>query len=126
MSAPPLAAPPSNVLQPPPLATQPPAAVGVAMPPMVPPPTHATQYVGAAPAQLPVAPQAANFPPAHHLWFFQHPGGMWYPFSKIDSRTLEEAFAKLGASPDAASEVATDGGRYTVDVKARTRAPVFW
>lgn len=45
------------------------------------------------------------------------------PFGRLDTNALEEAFK---ASPSEPGSCRTDGGRFVVDIAARTRTPLFW
>jgi len=49
---------------------------------------------------------------------------LWFPFSMSDSLALEQAFTSPTISPD--TKVATDGGRYDVEVLRRRRTAVYW
>lgn len=49
---------------------------------------------------------------------------MWVPFSFIDSENLEQALKSSSASGDRI--VATDGGRYDVNLDKRLRYPLYW
>ncbi|XP_057340973.1 phospholipase DDHD2 isoform X2 [Microplitis mediator] len=49
---------------------------------------------------------------------------IWHPFSMHDSLKLEEVFNSTEI--DADTKVATDGGRYDVEIVKRQRSPVYW
>ncbi|XP_008200242.1 phospholipase DDHD2 [Tribolium castaneum] len=75
---------------------------------------------------------AANAPnqvyrPVYHHWFFKREiegKTVWQPFSMVDSLALEQAFTSNDLDPD--KVVATDGGRYDVNILRRQRDPVYW
>ncbi|XP_054153497.1 phospholipase DDHD2-like isoform X2 [Oppia nitens] len=97
------------------------------------------------PSSLATAASAApvvTYEPIVHHWFYQLPivggGGehhhqhnqqqqqqVWQPFSLYDSYNLEQA---LIGSPNYGygMVIATDGGRYDVNVYDRCRRPVYW
>lgn len=59
-------------------------------------------------------------------WFFEHTidaKKRWTPFNFFDSQKLEDAFQSHDPN---LKIVTTDGGRFDVDIPARTRKPVFW
>lgn len=65
--------------------------------------------------------------PVYHHWFHKKEVEtkiLWQPFSMLDSLALEEAFTSTEISPDTA--VATDGGRYDVNILRRQRSAVYW
>ena len=47
---------------------------------------------------------------------------IWKPFSMIDSVAIEDAHS-ISTHTDL---IPTDGGRYDVDIKGRTKTPVYW
>ena len=59
-------------------------------------------------------------------WFYEHTLNgkkRWTPFTFTDSLALEEAYE----SHDLQRQIiTTDGGRFDVDIPARTRTPVYW
>lgn len=61
------------------------------------------------------------YQPVQPHWFYHKDGKSWLPFSFVDSRNLEAAYI----SEDKAV-VATDGGRYDVDLDSMKREPVYW
>ncbi|XP_044256193.1 phospholipase DDHD2 [Tribolium madens] len=75
---------------------------------------------------------AANAPnqiyrPVYHHWFYKREiegKTVWQPFSMVDSLALEQAFTSNDLDPD--KVVATDGGRYDVNILRRQRDPVYW
>uniref|UniRef100_A0A1B6C5Y3 WWE domain-containing protein n=1 Tax=Clastoptera arizonana TaxID=38151 RepID=A0A1B6C5Y3_9HEMI len=71
--------------------------------------------------------QGLTYRPVYHHWFFRKDiegKVLWHPFSMTDSLALEAAFTSPNISPD--TKVATDGGRYDVDVLRRRRIAVYW
>lgn len=69
----------------------------------------------------------AEYAPVQHHWFYRvdvEDNSIWRGFSVQDSKALEDAFH----SPDLNENtlVATDGGRYDVNVVGRIRTPVYW
>ncbi|XP_011505031.1 PREDICTED: SEC23-interacting protein isoform X2 [Ceratosolen solmsi marchali] len=63
----------------------------------------------------------------YHHWFFCREVEakiLWLPFSMHDSLNLEEVHNSNEISPD--TKVATDGGRYDVEILRRQRASVYW
>ncbi|KAG9510669.1 Phospholipase DDHD2 [Fragariocoptes setiger] len=94
---------------------------------------------------------ASTYKPLEHHWFYRQlagrkvrknsnanvqQGATWQPFSGQDSIRLEKAFKHLqeqskdrgDRQPPAEGEfvVATDGGRFDVDLVKRQRRPVYW
>lgn len=70
--------------------------------------------------------QTNEYEPVQKHWFYKTIRDRkiyWLPFSKIDSNALEEVFASTETDSNI---VHTDGGRFDVDVLARTRTPVYW
>ncbi|KAL0130092.1 hypothetical protein PUN28_002004 [Cardiocondyla obscurior] len=68
-----------------------------------------------------------QYRPVYHHWFYRkevESKTLWLPFSMQDSLKLEEAHNSSDISPE--TIVATDGGRYDVDILRRERAPVYW
>ncbi|KAG8273149.1 S23-interacting protein [Homalodisca vitripennis] len=71
--------------------------------------------------------QGATYRPVYHHWFYKkmvEGKVLWQPFSMSDSLALEEAFTSATISPD--TKVATDGGRYDVEVLRRRRSAAYW
>ncbi|CAG7836848.1 unnamed protein product [Allacma fusca] len=69
-------------------------------------------------------PTPLQYTPVSYHWFFLKEvegKGIWKPFSFLDSVALEDAY--LNGSTGL---VATDGGRYDVNVTQRLRTPVYW
>ncbi|XP_043268616.1 SEC23-interacting protein-like isoform X2 [Venturia canescens] len=65
--------------------------------------------------------------PVYHHWFYRkevETKVLWLPFSMQDSLSLEEVHNSSEITPE--TTVATDGGRYDVDILRRTRTPVYW
>ena len=62
-----------------------------------------------------------QYQPVQSHWFYQNDGKVWLPFSFIDSRALEAAFTTKEKTC-----VATDGGRYDVDLDSMKREAVYW
>lgn len=59
-------------------------------------------------------------------WFYEHTidaKKRWTPFSFLDSAALEEALESHDANR---RTITTGGGRFDVDIPARTRTPVYW
>ncbi|XP_059473990.1 proline-rich protein 36-like [Neocloeon triangulifer] len=74
---------------------------------------------------MPLDGNAPPYAPVTFHWFFKQiieTKEMWCPFSKKDSSSLEAAF--LAGEQDRV--VATDGGRYDVNVFLRKRVPIYW
>ncbi|XP_033209663.1 SEC23-interacting protein isoform X2 [Belonocnema kinseyi] len=68
-----------------------------------------------------------QYRPVYHHWFFRkevESKVLWIPFSMHDSLNLEEIHNSNEISPE--TKVATDGGRYDVDILRRERTPVYW
>ncbi|KAL3863613.1 hypothetical protein ACJMK2_005363 [Sinanodonta woodiana] len=101
-----------------------------------PPPVH---FVGPPPAQaLPQlkgmgvqrgTPESGGYVPLEHHWCYcktVEGRPIWYPFSIVDSLKLEDAY-KIGGTQDPHKAiVATDGGRYDVNLVDRLRRAVYW
>lgn len=62
--------------------------------------------------------------PVQPHWFYRKGASVWVPFSFIDSENLEQALKSSSASGDRI--VATDGGRYDVNLDKRLRYPLYW
>ncbi|CAK9800709.1 Phospholipase DDHD2 [Anthophora plagiata] len=63
----------------------------------------------------------------YHHWFYRKEVEnkvIWHPFSMQDSLRLEEVHNSSEITPE--TTVATDGGRYDVDILRRLRSPVYW
>jgi len=67
---------------------------------------------------------AATVEPVQPHWFYRKGNSAWTPFSYIDSDCLKQALKTSSASGDRI--VATDGGRYDVNLDKRLRYPLFW
>uniref|UniRef100_A0A182PA49 DDHD domain-containing protein n=1 Tax=Anopheles epiroticus TaxID=199890 RepID=A0A182PA49_9DIPT len=76
--------------------------------------------------------------PTYNHWFYRREvegKSVWSPFTMADSMALEDGLTTLQARQgenDAENDsnppiiVHTDGGRYDVSIKERTRTPVYW
>ncbi|XP_076658889.1 uncharacterized protein LOC143362526 isoform X2 [Halictus rubicundus] len=63
----------------------------------------------------------------YHHWFYRKEVEhkvLWLPFSMQDSLRLEEVHNSTEITPE--TTIATDGGRYDVDILRRQRSPVYW
>lgn len=63
----------------------------------------------------------------YYHWFYRKEienKTLWLPFSMQDSLKLEEIHNSSDIMPE--TTVATDGGRYDVDILRRQRKPVYW
>lgn len=63
----------------------------------------------------------------YHHWFYRKEVEnkiLWLPFSMQDSLKLEEIHNSTDITPE--TTVATEGGRYDVDILRRQRTPVYW
>ncbi|CAL7945667.1 unnamed protein product [Xylocopa violacea] len=63
----------------------------------------------------------------YHHWFYRKKVEhkvLWLPFSMQDSLQLEQVHNSTEITPE--TTVATDGGRYDVDILRRERSPVYW
>ncbi|XP_033194388.2 uncharacterized protein LOC117159022 isoform X2 [Bombus vancouverensis nearcticus] len=63
----------------------------------------------------------------YHHWFYRKKVEhkvLWLPFSMQDSLRLEDVHNSSEITPE--TTVATDGGRYDVDILRRQRSPVYW
>lgn len=63
----------------------------------------------------------------YHHWFYRKKVEhkvLWVPFSMQDSLRLEGVHNSTEITPE--TTVATDGGRYDVDILRRQRSPVYW
>ena len=67
---------------------------------------------------------AATVEPVQPHWFYRKENSAWMPFSYIDSDCLEQALKTSSASGNRI--VATDGGRYDVNLDKRLRYPLYW
>ncbi|CAI8002526.1 SEC23-interacting protein [Geodia barretti] len=96
-----------------------------------PPPLSTTDYTQ---GQAQVGVNA--LPPQHevgvaqtlrHHWFYLRPNERyWIPFSLVDSAHLEQAWTSAAGNPALQVLVPTDGGRYDVDLHARSRSAIYW
>nr|CAH7767761.1 unnamed protein product [Callosobruchus chinensis] len=68
-----------------------------------------------------------TYRPVYHHWFYQKDSEgkkIWQPFSMVDSLALENSYTSNDLDPD--KVIATDGGRYDVNILRRQRIPVYW
>ncbi|XP_030384662.1 nascent polypeptide-associated complex subunit alpha, muscle-specific form isoform X2 [Scaptodrosophila lebanonensis] len=66
-----------------------------------------------------------TYTPVVRHWFYKRSVGtkfIWTPFSHYDSALLETSLN----SDDSTIIVAVEGGRYDVNIKERTKTPVYW
>ncbi|KAH1022969.1 hypothetical protein HUJ04_012269, partial [Dendroctonus ponderosae] len=74
-----------------------------------------------------IAQTSKTYRPVYHHWFYQNVAEdkiSWLPFSTVDSLALEDAFISNDLDPD--KVIATDGGRYDVNILRRQKCPVYW
>lgn len=68
------------------------------------------------------------YQPVQHHWFYkknvEDTKEIWIPFSKRDSKALEEAYMSDKPTPE--QIVSTDGGRFDVNIELRIKTPVYW
>uniref|UniRef100_A0A182NA74 DDHD domain-containing protein n=1 Tax=Anopheles dirus TaxID=7168 RepID=A0A182NA74_9DIPT len=75
--------------------------------------------------------------PTYNHWFYRREvegKSVWSPFTMADSLALEDGLTTVLARGENAAEndsnppviVHTDGGRYDVSIRERTRTPVYW
>ncbi|XP_045783593.1 uncharacterized protein LOC123879738 isoform X2 [Maniola jurtina] len=70
---------------------------------------------------------SSDYEPLKYHWFYRkelEDKSIWRGFSAGDSKALEDAYNSPDLNKD--TVVATDGGRYDVNVMARTRTAVYW
>ncbi|XP_072759240.1 uncharacterized protein [Anoplolepis gracilipes] len=68
-----------------------------------------------------------QYRPVYHHWFYRKEVEnkiLWLPFSMQDSLKLEEIHNSTDITPE--TTVATEGGRYDVDILRRQRTPIYW
>ncbi|XP_066595634.1 SEC23-interacting protein isoform X2 [Prorops nasuta] len=68
-----------------------------------------------------------QYRPVYNHWFYRRDVEntiLWLPFSMHDSLALEEVYNSSEITPE--TTVATDGGRYDVNILKRERVPVYW
>ncbi|KAJ2942344.1 hypothetical protein O0L34_g15894 [Tuta absoluta] len=69
----------------------------------------------------------SEYTPVRHHWFYRvdvDNKSNWRGFSVADSKALEDAYLAPDLNDD--TVVATDGGRFDVNVIGRLRVPVYW
>ncbi|XP_039532634.1 phospholipase DDHD2 isoform X2 [Pimephales promelas] len=69
------------------------------------------------------------YEPVQYHWFYNKQvdsKDTWQPFSREDSRRLEDAHSRVGKSEKDEVVVATDGRRYDVKLCERKRYSVYW
>ncbi|KAF7278816.1 hypothetical protein GWI33_007931 [Rhynchophorus ferrugineus] len=73
-------------------------------------------------------PQTSKiYRPVYHHWFYNKESdgkASWIPFSMVDSLAIEHAFTSNDLDLD--KVLATDGGRFDVNILRRQRIPVYW
>lgn len=68
---------------------------------------------------------SGTYEPVKYHWFYKKKDkSLWIPFSQFDSDALEKQYRDIDQNADVI--VATDGGRYDVDINNRKRTPVYW
>lgn len=68
-----------------------------------------------------------QYRPVYHHWFYREEietKVVWKPMSMSDSLKLEDVHSSNDISAD--TMVATEGGRYDVEILRRQRSPVYW
>ncbi|KAL3289618.1 hypothetical protein HHI36_023028 [Cryptolaemus montrouzieri] len=69
-----------------------------------------------------------TYEPVQHHWFYRkeikNSKEIWLPFSQRDSDALEAKY--ISDLPEEEKIVATEGGRFDVDIPKRIRNPVYW
>ncbi|CAB0038290.1 unnamed protein product, partial [Trichogramma brassicae] len=71
--------------------------------------------------------QEMEYRAVYHHWFYRREveaKTLWLPFSMHDSLNLDEVHNSNEIGPE--TKVATDGGRYDVEILRRQRSPVYW
>ncbi|KAF2879623.1 hypothetical protein ILUMI_26536 [Ignelater luminosus] len=89
--------------------------------------TYGSQNGVQSPVSAPALTSSNIYRPVYHHWFYKkvvEGRTLWQPFSMVDSLALEEAFTSADLSPN--TVVATDGGRYDVNILRRERYPAYW
>uniref|UniRef100_A0A671Q9S4 Phospholipid phosphatase 5-like n=1 Tax=Sinocyclocheilus anshuiensis TaxID=1608454 RepID=A0A671Q9S4_9TELE len=69
------------------------------------------------------------YEPVQHHWFYNQQvdsKDSWQPFSREDSRRLEDAYSRVGKCEKDEVVVATDGRRYDVRLRERKCYSVYW
>ncbi|KAJ7333544.1 S23-interacting protein [Desmophyllum pertusum] len=72
----------------------------------------------------PIFTPTATVEPIKPHWFYRKENSAWMPFSYIDSDSLEQALKTSSASGDRI--IATNGGRYDVNLDKRLRYSLYW
>ncbi|XP_014272085.1 mucin-3A isoform X2 [Halyomorpha halys] len=98
---------------------------------------HENQNVRTSPSKAPESPlvvenyhgndQGIIYRPPYQHWFFKSgrdKKSPWTPFSMADSLNLEQVFTSSDLHED--TKVATDGGRYDVEIVRRKKNSVYW
>lgn len=85
-------------------------------------PAISSPYPPSAPPPTPE--QRAKASPVRPHWFYLKHGKVWTPFSWKDSSLLQQSFLNPPRGNDRI--LATDGGRYDVNIDKRTRTSVYW
>ena len=91
---------------------------------VVPPQPQAGQLPGPqlyTPTGQPSYSSVFLYQPVQPHWFYHRLDKSWLPFSFVDSRHLESAYTSKDKTV-----VATDGGRYDVDLDSMKREAVYW
>lgn len=68
-----------------------------------------------------------TYRPVYYHWFYRREVEskiLWHPFSMHDSLSLEDVYNSSEITTE--TKVATDGGRYDVEILKRQRSPVYW
>ena len=86
------------------------------------PPVMSSPYPPSAPPPTPE--QRIKASPVKPHWFYLKHGKVWTPFSWKDSGLLHQSFTSPSRGGDRI--VATDGGRYDVNIDKRARTSVYW
>lgn len=86
------------------------------------PPAMSSPHPPSAPPPTPEQRAKASLVRPH--WFYLKHGKVWTPFSWKDSSLLQQSFSSPPRGNDRI--IATDGGRYDVNIDKRTRTSVYW
>ncbi|XP_046851691.1 phospholipase DDHD2-like [Xenia sp. Carnegie-2017] len=82
----------------------------------------ASPHIPSAPPPTPE--QRAKASPVRPHWFYLKHGKVWTPFSWKDSNLLQLSYSTSSRGGDRI--IATDGGRFDVNIDKRTRTSVYW